>query len=658
MVAISNKKRKFIKKNFKHLSIEELARKTDLKPGAIRLLIDEYSAESLEKDQYSSPKPVGDKGLLAKRSMRMRGICALFIFLLTALVYTPALKNDFVWDDRIYIYENTNIQSLSCQSLHWMLTSFHAGNWHPLTWLSHAIDYAFWGLNPFGHHLTNIILHGLNASLVFLLVIRLMVKTKEFNGMPSLFKVPLSIPAPISIVSGVTALLFGLHPLHVESVAWAAERKELLCTFFFLLTLLSYLFYTSSGAQRYRWNRFTICLLLFMCALMSKPMAVTLPVILLLLDIYPLKRLGRDLPKNLSVLLEKIPFFILCTASSVITTIAQHLRGAVASIELLPISVRLLNALHSLIFYLKKMIWPIELVPFYPFPKSIYPLDPQYITSGVLILAITGSCIYMVKRGKYLFLTIWLYYVVTLLPVLGIIQVGRQAAADRYTYLPSISIFLLIGIGVLWGFKKGIFFKHKGRAGVVVLACTCILISLGLLTIKQIRIWRNPEIFWSYVISAFPSSKDSTHAYCNLADAYAKKGELDKAISEYKHALVINPRFANAHNNLGVAYCRKGMLDKAITEFNKALSIKPNYADAHNNLGTTYFNKGRLDKAISEFKHTLTIKPDYADAHYNLSIIYYHKRNFKLAKIHYNKAVELRGSVVNPKLSELLKTYR
>ena len=568
-------------------------------------------------------KLICNKNSLKKRSLYVMGVGAIVIFLLTLIVYTPALKNDFVnWDDDKYVYENPKIQSLSFQSLYWMLTSFHASNWHPLTWVSHAIDYSLWGLNPPGHHLTNIILHVSNTLLVFFLVICLMLRTQELNRTLPQLKDPLSITTKSLTVAGVTALLFGLHPLHVESVVWIAERKDLLCSFFLLSSILFYLLYTSPTNKRPRWIWFATCLLLFVLALMSKPMAVTLPFILLLLDLYPLKRLKPHINKNLSVILEKIPFFILSVVSGVITVIAQYSGGAIESFEHLPISFRLLNALNSLVFYLKKMIFPLELVPFYPFPPHIHWLDSQYLLSALLVLAITGSCLWMAKRGKYLFLTIWSYYLITILPVIGIIQVGGQAAADRYTYLPSISIFLLVGVFVDWSWDKTSLTGLKLELRGLLLVCLCaVVFLLSYITINQIKIWKNSEILWSYVISSFPE------------------------------------RIPEAYDNLGIAYSNKGMLDEAISECKKALTINPNFAKAHTNLGNAYGEKGMLDEAISVGKKALTINPNLSGVHNNLAVDYYSKGNYRLAIFHCDKAIEL-GCSVNSKLLELLEPYR
>lgn len=646
-----------------------------------------------EREQTSSKKLSDDESLSTKQLKQTIGI-GIIILLLTCLLYTPALKNDFVWDDVTYITENTMICSLSIYSLYEMLSSFQASNWHPLTWLSLAIDHAFWGLDPFGYHLTNIILHGVNTLLVFFLVIRLLASVNKTKITLSPPKMPISTSTQALLVASVTAVLFGFHPLHVESVAWVSERKDLLCAVFVLLSILSYLSYASSVVERHRWIWFILCIFFFIFALMSKPMAVTLPGTLLLLDVYPLKRMslypGKTGRKS-SVFLEKIPFFALSIASSIITIMAQHAGGAIRGFERFPTDARLLNALRALVFYLEKMITPFKLVPFYPFPANIHWLDLQYLLSAMLVFAITASCLWTLKKGSYLLFIVWSYYVITLLPVLGIIQVGGQAAADRYTYLPSLAIFTLIGVGVSWVLKKDALLKRRSMFGGLVLTFICIFIFLGQLTIRQIKIWHNSEILWSYVINAFPFPRSDPLAHYNLGNALAKRSKLGKAISEYKRALILKPHYPEAHNNLGSVYTIKGRLDEAMAEIEQALAINPYYAMAHNNRGNVYLKKGELDKAISEYKQAIAIKPDHAKAygnmglvyynkgmldeaifeykkslfinpnlaevHYNLSVAYYYKGIYESAILHCGKAIELGGSV-NPKLLESLKPYR
>lgn len=531
-------------------------------------------------------------------------LIALLISLITFLIYAPALENDFVnWDDNEYVYENPYISSLNPQSLYWMLSSFHSDNWHPLTWFSHAVDLFFWNLNPRGHHLTNIILHGLNTFFVFFLVIQLMMRAKEVNGMQKSSKMQLSISTQTVIVASITAMLFGLHPLHVESVVWVAERKDLLCAFFVLLSFLSYLSYTSSIGKRYQRTWFTTCLLLFILALMSKPMAVTLPIVLLLWDIYPLKRIGLYTDKNMTVLIEKIPFFVLSIASSIITILAQRSGGALGTLDVYYLDDRLFNALRSLVFYLEKMIVPVKLLPFYPFPAHIHWLDIKYLASGFLVIAITGISLWMAKKGKYLLLTSWLYYLVTLLPVLGIIQVGKQAAADRYTYLPSLSPFILVGIGIVWIWEKIIIIRHSKILRILAAMSICSVMSLlGYLTVQQIRIWHDSEVMWKHVIDTSPRIVPT--AYNNLGTFYIEKGMLEDAINQFKQAIEMSPTYAKAYNNLAWIYAtsqnsifRNG--DKAIALAIKACELtKFENASLLDTLAAAYAEAGYFDKAI------------------------------------------------------------
>ena len=596
-----------------------------------------------KKGKYSSRKMICDKDSPKKRSMYVIGMGAIIIFLLTFMVFTPVLKNDFVtWDDPPCIYKNIHIRSLDIKSLNWMLASFHVGNWHPLTWFSHALVYYFWGLNPSMHHLVNIILHAFNTLLVFFLVINILRKSQDTSFA---YSARSSILPQVTIAGGIAALLFGLHPLSVEPVAWATERKGLLCTLFVLLTLLSYLTYTASTHKKRRITWLSISMLLFILALISKPMAVTLPLVLLLLDIYPLNRLTYPPMKNLPIIWEKIPFFILSIFSSVITIMAQHAGGAIGSLERYPLDVRLLNALRSLVFYLEKMIVPVKLVPFYPFPAHVHWLDIQYLISGILVLAITVGCLWMTMRKRHLFLIVWLYYVITLLPTLGIIQIGGHAAADRFTYLPRLSIFLFTGIIVSWLWGKAALSKFRKTIRGMLLSCVFVVILLlNYLTIQQIQVWKNSETLWNHVISAFP--KGVSFAHNNLGNTYYEKGELDKAISEYNRALILKSNYADAHYNLGAAYADKGMLDEAISEYKKALAINPNHADAHYNLGLDYGNKGMLDEAISEYKKALAINPDYADAYYNLGVIYSSKRMCDKAISKYKKVLTINPDYV------------
>jgi outer membrane protein assembly factor BamD (BamD/ComL family) len=585
------------------------------------------------------------------------GVTALLIFSFTVLVYLPTLKNGFVWDDIQYIIENKRIRSLDVQALRVMFTTFYVGNWHPLTWISHTIDYKLWGLDSTGHHLTNIILHGLNAFVVFLLVLRLVILAQEENASPSLSKPLRNVPRQSLLTAGVTALLFGLHPLRVESVAWVSERKDLLCAFFFLLSTACYLNFVLSQISLKRRIWYVTCLMFFMLALMSKPMAVTFPVVVLLLDIYPLRRFGFSLRNTKAVLLEKIPLFALSSAASIVVIFAQNQGRSIRTLEEIPIDIRLLNAIRTPIFYLKKMIIPLELVPFYPFPANVAWWDLQYLLSAILIVVITCLVIWMITKGNYLFIIAWAYYLITLLPVMGLLQVGGQSAADRYTYLPSLSIFLLIAAGISWIVNRIIAGKKKVVLGGLIIGGFVFFAFLGRLTVNQITLWKDSERLWGYVANTFPYPQSDPLVHFNLGNALSKSEKLDEAISEYKKTLLLKPGHIRARNNLGRAYAVKGNYDEAIIEFKRALAINPRHVRARNNLGAAYIQKGELEKAIIEIKRSLAIRPNNINAHNNIAFAYYLQGKYKLALAHCDRVISL-GGQVNQQLMEFLQSYR
>jgi tetratricopeptide (TPR) repeat protein len=353
--------------------------------------------------------------------------------------------------------------------------------------------------------------------------------------------------------------------------------------------------------------------------MMAKPMAVTLPLVLLLLDIYPLKRitLSKGTGRNFPAVLEKAPFCLLSFTSVILTMLAQHAGGAFKGLER-PLYLKLANALYSPFFYLRKLLWPDVLVPFYPFPRAISALDlTHYVISGIVAVSITAGCVWLWRRGRQLFIIAWAYYLITLLPVAGIIQVGVQAAADRYTYLPGISIVLLAGMGIARLYAVAGSRKNMLIAGGVVLLI--IVITFGQLTVTQIRIWRDSESLWRHVIESFPGRVHFAHL--NLGNTYMRQAQYDKAAAEYEKAIAILPAYANAHNNLGNAYMRQGQYDEALAEYEKAIAINPNLAESHN----------------------------------NLALVYYAKRNYGLARDHLDRAMAL-GYKVSPQLLELMKT--
>ncbi len=543
-------------------------------------------------------------------------LIAVLSALITFLAYLPTLQNEFVgWDDDAYIFENPHILSINMAFFRWAFLSFYDGNWHPLTWLSHAIDYVIWGLNPMGHHLTNIILHAVNTPLVVLLAVRLIEENNKRYAVSSMKSENPPSP-PFSkggmggfvtlydsrfplITAGVTGLLFGLHPLHVESVAWASERKDLLCALFFLLSIRSYMSYQSD--KRYRTYLFSLGF--FLLALMSKPMAVTLPVVLLILDWYPFKRI-QSLKALWKTLVEKIPFVTLSLISSVLTVLAQRAGEAIVSMEVAPLSTRALVAVKSLIAYLWKMLLPLNLIPFYPYPRNISFFSFESLLPIFLVMGITIICVGLLKKQK-LWLSVWGYYVVTLIPVIGMVQVGNQSMADRYTYLPGLGPFLIIGLGVAWASKKVDALTRRSLivklAGIT--AAIFVFVSMIYLTINQTGIWKNSIQLWSYVIENEPEKVP--HAYNNRGIAYADMKEYDQAIADYNKAIELNPRNFFAYNNRGIAYFYKGRYDQAIADYNKSIEINPKYDIVYYNMACLYSTRNNNEEACKWLRKSI-----------------------------------------------------
>jgi hypothetical protein len=528
------------------------------------------------------------------------------VAVITCAVYLTSLQNEFVeWDDSIYVYENLHVRSLDISFFRWAFLDFHAGNWHPLTWISHAVDYALWGLNPWGHHLTNIILHSLNASIVVLLIMGLI---------EALRKTTIEHERPLKermtlLVGGATGILFGLHPIHVESVAWVAERKDLLCALFFLLSMSAYAKYgTLAHAEtphprsesRFLKKLYLLSLGSFTLALLSKPMAVTLPVCLLMLDWYPLKRI-QSFRTFWIAFVEKLPFLALSLVSSILTILAQAAGKSIVPIEYAPVSTRMLVASKALMVYLGKMLVPLNLIPFYPYPSDVSLLSFDYLSAVVLVLGITTVCIVVIKGHEPL-LSVWGYYVVTLMPVLGIVQVGNQFLADRYAYLPSLGPFLLVGLAVAWLFEKVNELKHWSRPATLLCAAAaiCILVSLSYLTVKQIGVWQNSISLWTYVINKEPVR--APLAYYNRGVFYAKKGQVDRALYDFKKTIMLDPSDYKAYYNLGVLYGSSGLFDMAIECFSMAIVINQNYDVAYLYRGTYYARTGRMEQARADYQ--------------------------------------------------------
>jgi hypothetical protein len=538
-------------------------------------------------------------GLSVKITQNTKYHLAASLALLTFIVYLPALRNEFVnWDDGPYVFANPHIRSMDGNFFKWAFLEFHIMNWHPLTWISHALDYALWGLNPLGHHLTSIILHGINTFLVVLLVIRLLEAVHDSRFTPH--------NSPFTfIAAGVTGLLFGLHPVHVESVAWVAERKDLLCALFFLMSILAYAKYVGSqesgvrgqgaegrsegsgdrgqgsgsnikeksGQNKFFTNKnYLLALGFFILALMSKPMAVTLPVVLLILDWQPFNRV-RSLKAFWAVCVEKLPFAVLSLISSGLTVLAQRSGGALELMEIVPLSTRLLVAMHSLIAYLGKMLWPLDLIPFYPYPRTVSLLSPEYLAVIALVIGITITGIVTAKKKQKVWLSVWFYYLVTLAPVIGIIQVGGQAMADRYTYLPSLGPFLLMGLGAAWVWGK---IETSWKRGLIVTSAFMVFLSLSFITFQQIGRWKNDVDLWNYVIEQ--EGHNVLFAYFKRGQAFAIRGQYEKAIEDYNTVISLNvEEYSKAYIERGFTYLKAGQADLAVADLKKACSLGDNF---------------------------------------------------------------------------------
>jgi Tfp pilus assembly protein PilF len=520
-------------------------------------------------------------------------IC-MFLIVSSLLVYGQVLNHDFInFDDGKYVTENPPVKAgLTRESIVWAFTTQHDGNWFPLTWLSHMLDCELYGLNPMGHHWTNLQIHIANAVLLFLV----------FNWMTgALWQ------------SGLIAVLFAIHPLHVESVAWVSERKDVLCALFWILSMWAYVRYVRDPTK----TRYLIIVLFFALGLMAKPMLVTLPFALLLLDFWPLSRFQPVSKKKASAFLsffalvwEKVPLFVLSAASSTLTFFVQQHGGNVATLNLLPLEARTANAFVSYLSYLVKTVWPRKLALYYPHTKIIS--SSQIILSVAFVICLTLLVFWAARRLPYL-LTGWLWYLGTLFPVIGLVQVGFQRMADRYTYIPLIGIFIIVA----WGISD-ITARWRHRKIILTVIPSVVLGALMICTWFQVRHWQNTLTIFKHTLNV---THNNSVAHYKVAYVLAQNGKLDEAITHYSKSLEIDPRYSMVHHDFGVALVQKGKAQKAVYHFEKALQLDPEYALAHYNLGKVYQNQGNTEAEISHYRYALRINPDMTLALYHLSWI-------------------------------------
>ena len=555
-------------------------------------------------------------------------LVCLCLTLLTLIVFWQVQYYHFIhYDDILYVTGNRHVQGgLSWGNVVWAFTTYHASNWHPLTWLSLMLDYELFRLNPAGYHWTNVLLHIANTLLLFLVLNRM---TRAIWR------------------SGFVAALFALHPLHVESVAWVAERKDVLSTLFWMLTMYAYVFYVERpGVKRY--------LTVFVCfslGLMAKPMLVTLPFVLILLDYWPLGRTpfspvgGRTYfregnflaPQTHSgsftagrLVVEKIPLIILSLLSSIMTLFAQQSGEAIAPLQQLSVMTRIANAFVSYSGYILKTFWPTDLAVFYPHPGT-WPVW-QVSWSVLLFVGITVFVLWGVRSYPYLGVG-WLWYLGALIPVIGLVQVGSQAMADRYTYVPLIGLFIMIS----WGFSD-LIKKWRHRKAFLGSLSGVVLIILMILAWFQAQHWKNSITLFEHALKV---TEGNYLAHNNLGMALKNDGRLDEAIEHFRAAINVKPNYAPAYNNLGFVLTLQGKTEEGILFYLKALEIKHGDVDVRFNLGEALVRMGRVEEAIVEYREALKLKPESSVIHNNLAVALTKAGNYYDAVKEYREALRL-----------------
>jgi tetratricopeptide (TPR) repeat protein len=553
----------------------------------------------------------------------------LLVGIFTFVVFLPALQNGFVaWDDDKNFLNNPHYRGLGSANLHWMWTTFRLGHYVPLSWMTLGFDYVIWKMDPVGYHLTNIILHSLNAVLVYFLALRLFERgmREELHH------------SEITLAAAFAALFFALHPLRVESVAWATERRDVLSLFFMLSSILAYLHMTRSDAHRMKW--YATSLVLALCALLSKATAMSLPAVLLILNVYPLGRLGGTVgwrsPSARRVYAELAPFLVLSLAAITLSIVALHPPAQ------LDVAKKIAVSAYGFSFYLWKTIAPTRLAPLYQLPRDLDAASPVFLVSYVVVIAILAG-MWLARRRWPALTAALLVFIVIVLPMLGVVQNGPQIAADRYTYHAAPALALLGALVLMQLARRNVMSA--------VVTGTLILAASSVLTVKQIAVWHDSESLWTRVLDIDPTSAIAHSSWASvlfaqnrideaaahsaraveldpndpqarnaLGLAFARQGHLEQAVDEFRHALTIARSSDEAENNWGVVSVQQGDIAGAIEHYQSALAKNPDNADAQVNWGNALVRSGAFDDAISHYRAALVIRPDHADAHHNWGV--------------------------------------
>ena len=558
-----------------------------------------------------------------------RSICAgkalwasLALIAANLVVYAPVRHYDFVaYDDPQYVSENVQVlEGLSWNGVRWALTTREVSNWHPLTWLSLMLDVELFGVDAGALHVTSVIFHSLNSILLFGLLRRL---TGAMGK------------------SAFVAALFAIHPMHVESVAWISERKDVLSTLFLILTIWAY----ASYVQRRCLLRYGVTALLMAMGLMTKPMLVTLPFALLLLDYWPLGRLSlptsrpagskagsSPLPRSVGFLLwEKVPLFALAGASSLVTFLVQRQGGAVSGLDALPLSLRLENALVTCVVYVGKMLWPARLAAFYPYPRAV----PGWWVAGAALVLFGATVLVVRGARRYPYLPVgWLWYLGTLVPVIGLVQVGMQSRADRYTYVPLVGLFILAA----WAIPD-LVGPSRARQLALRFAALVVILSSVMVARGQVATWSSSRALWTHALEV---TTENWPVHRSLAAVLADDGRLDEAIVHFNESLRLRPDFAESHMGLGAALADQGKIEEAVPHYREALRLKRSLKEAHNNLANALWSQGKLEEAISHYSEALRLDPAYAEAHNGLGAALDDQGKVEEAIAHYTDALRLK----------------